>query len=650
MTVLNYILATAGHIDHGKSALVRALTGIDPDRLPEEKARGITIELGFAHLDLPSPRGKPPATYRVGIVDVPGHEDFVKSMVAGVGSIDAALLVVAADDGWMPQTEEHLQILSYLGVCRGIIALSKIDLVASEESARAALREKLAGTFFAEAPIIATSMRDGRGFEELKSAIAFMLAESSPQPDIGKPRLAVDRVFIVRGSGTVVTGTLTGGALSHGQTIAVQPGARPARIRSVQSYNREIEQALPGSRVALNLPDLHPAASAASGAIISRGDVVTTPELGGASDTIDAKLEKSPRDGNSRPLKEATRVRVHHGSGNFPGIVYFNGVSELSAGEHAIAQLRLDSPVFVFAGDRFIIRDWSEQQTLAGGIVLDPDAMRRGFRSAERRQFLERQAAASAPVDAFVASQIERDRAVAIGELLRKSRFSFSEIEQAVERLVRSGAILVRDNVAIDAAWWLEQIGSASAAIEQFHRDHPEQSGTRLLDLRKSMGRGFAAANVFDALVDQLCHDGFARIGTGIRRATHQPALPPHLQAAGKRIRSVLASKPLDPPSRKELSRDSIGEQALRFLIQSGEAVEIGGELVISAEAYQAALQKIRDQIAQHGPATVSELRQVLGTSRRVMVPLLEKMDDAGLTLRQGDKRTLKPTVHPNRL
>ena len=260
-----FILATAGHVDHGKTALIKALTGTDTDRLPEEKARGITIELGFAHLQL--------GDVSLGIVDVPGHEDFVKNMVAGVGSIDLALLVVAADDGWMPQTEEHLQILIYLGVRRIIVALTKIDLLESETAAAESVRAQLRETPFADAAIVPTSVTTESCIEELKAQLAREFSELVPQRDIGKPRLAVDRAFTLRGIGTVVTGTLAGGTLRRGQAVVVQPEKIPARIRAIQNHNREVEEIGPGARTALSLPDVAVARDK-NGAGISRGDVV----------------------------------------------------------------------------------------------------------------------------------------------------------------------------------------------------------------------------------------------------------------------------------------------------------------------------------------------------------------------------------------
>src|SRR6266403_1395559 len=268
-----FILATAGHVDHGKSALVRALTGTDPDRLPEEKLRGITIELGFAELEL----RMRDALLSIGIVDVPVHEDFVKNMVAGVGSIDLALFVVAADDGWMPQTEEHLQILTYLGVNRSVVALTKIDLIQDEHRAIAAIHDKLRDTPFADAPIVPTSVVTGRGLQDLKAAFEHVLTGTPSPRDIGKPRLPVDRVFTLRGIGTVVTGTLTGGTLRRGQSVAIQPSGNIARIRNIQSHNRDVQLSVPGTRTALNLSDIDASED------VRRGDVVTLTELGGPS-------------------------------------------------------------------------------------------------------------------------------------------------------------------------------------------------------------------------------------------------------------------------------------------------------------------------------------------------------------------------------
>ena len=629
----HFIVATAGHVDHGKSALVKALTGTDPDRLPEEKARGITIDLGFAQLEIPA-SAPGASSLLLGIVDVPGHEDFVKNMVAGVGSIDLALFVVAADDGWMPQTEEHLQILTYLGVNRAVVALTKIDLIQDERRAAAAIHEKLRDTPFADAPIISTSVVTGRGLGHLKAALAQVLADTPSALDIGKPRLPVDRVFILRGIGTVVTGTLTGGTLRRGQIVAIQPSGKAARIRNIQSHNRDVELAVPGTRTALNLPDT------AASDDVHRGDVVTLAEFGGPSEILDVLLKVSPR--ANRSLRGGAQVRVHHGSANVCAKVVFFIDKELASGEQALAQLRLESSVFVFAGDRFVLRDSSGQMTLAGGVVLDPNPSRKLFRSEERLSYLRRLAESPGDAVTFVASQIGRDHAFNRSQLLLKSKFSAADISSAVSRLAAEGHLVIAGDFAVSATKWLLLRQRTADAIEAWHRTHPEQAGLSLSDLRANLEADLPISELFEPLVADLCRSEFVQVGNTIRRVTHRPALPPLLQAAAAKLRAALAANPFVPPSRKELAPDSVSQQALRFLIKTGEIVEISAEVVLAAESLKRMTELIRQYIQDNGPATVSQLRQELACSRRVIVPLLERLDRDGVTLRNGDTRKLR--------
>jgi selenocysteine-specific elongation factor len=629
----HFIVATAGHVDHGKSALVKALTGTDPDRLPEEKARGITIDLGFAHLELPaSAHGASP--FLLGIVDVPGHEDFVKNMVAGVGSIDLALFVVAADDGWMPQTEEHLQILSYLGVNRAVVALTKIDLIQDERRATAAIQDKLRDTPFADAPIVPTSVVTGRGLDHLKAALARALAGTPSPLDIGKPRLPVDRVFTLRGIGTVVTGTLTGGVLRRGQSVAIQPSGKVARIRNIQSHNHDVELGVPGTRTALNLPDI------AASDDIRRGNVVTLAELGGPSEILDVVLEVSPR--ANRPLRDGAQVRLHQGSANVSAKVVFFSHPQLVAGEQAPAQLRLETNVFVFAGDRFVLRDSAGQNTLAGGVVLDPDPSRKLLRSEARLSFLRQRAESPSEVMSFVASQIARDRAIRRSRLLLKSKFSATDISNVVSRLAAEGNLVLAGDFAVDAARWQLLRRRAADAIDARHRAHSEQTGLSLSDLRTNLKADLPFADLFETLVGDLCRGEFVKVGNTIRRVTHRRVLPPPLLVAATKLRTTLAAKPFDPPSRKQLAPDSVSQQALRFLIDTGEAVEINAEVVLATENLKRMTELIRQYLRDKGPATVSQFRQELGCSRRVIVPLLERLDREGVTLRNGDVRTLR--------
>jgi selenocysteine-specific elongation factor len=632
-----YILATAGHVDHGKSALVRALTGTDPDRLPEEKLRGMTIELGFAHLMLESDGDE---EFDVGVVDVPGHEDFVRNMVAGVGSVDAALLVVAADDGWMPQTEEHLQILVYLGVRHGVVALTKCDLAVDVNAAERGVRERLRGTAFSEAAIVRTSVKDGRGLDELRRALREMFSLFAPARDVSKPRLAVDRAFTLKGIGTVVTGTLTGGSFRRGDEVVVQPGGAATRIRTMQSHGREVEAACPGTRVALNLPDVVPGGGGHREGLVGRGDVVTRPDVGSPVRTMDVLLERSARAGPVR-LRSGATGRIHHGSASIPGGVRLLDATELRGGGRSLARVTLRVPMLALVGDRFVLRDWSEQHTLAGGVVLDVNPPGRRQRSAQKAM-LEQRADTPRGVKQFVVSQVVRDGVRERRSVLPQSIFAEREVEEVVARACEEGALVAAGPIVAGPDAWAALLSEARAAIEGFHASHPERGGLPLAELERVVRGGAKARGVWEAVLAALEGEDFRRDATVIRRNSHRPALPPRLEPSGRQLRSVLAECGLDAPARKVIARDDLAGQALRFLIANGEVVEIGPEQVMSSEAYGKAVELVRRHIRQHGPSTVSGLKTALGSSRRVMVPLVEKLDRDGITLRQGDLRVLR--------
>jgi selenocysteine-specific elongation factor len=630
----HFILATAGHVDHGKSALVKALTGTDPDRLPEEKARQITIELGFAQLILHGPNER---RLYIGIVDVPGHEDFVRNMIAGVGSIDLALLVVAADDGWMPQTEEHLQILTYLGVRRAVIALTKSDF-GKTDNVSAQIRKQLRDTAFARSRIIPTSVRTSEGIENLKSALAAELSTMQPQRDVGKPRLFIDRAFTLHGIGTVVTGTLTGGQIHRGQSVVVQPQHFEARIRSIQSHGFELESAQPGMRTAINLPDV--AIGDAPGQI-KRGDVITVVDLGKSSASLIVLLEKSSRlgrkDAASRPLKNGSSVYLHHGTLRVAARVTLMEPKTLEPGKKTTARLKLASPIFAFVGDRFVVRDASEQHTIAGGVVLDPDGT--NVRGTAQLELLSMRASALDDVDLCVRSEILVNGFVREQTVRRKSHFSADEITEALQRLQRLGEIVIHQEIAADAQAWQTLRGRAIALIDGGHKRNPERGGLDLNELRTAL-RG-EPSDVFEALISDLCAADFARRGAAIARVSHRPFLPANLQPVAMKIRDALSAKPFDPPARKEIEVDRHAQQVVRFLIATGEAVEVGSDLVLLRENFERMKSSVIDFISKNGPATVSELRQHIQSSRRIMVPLLERLDRDGFTRRVGDQRTL---------
>jgi selenocysteine-specific elongation factor len=631
VTTKHFIIATAGHVDHGKSALVKALTGTDPDRLPEEKERQITIDLGFAELNLAGPDEQ---RFHIGIVDVPGHEDFVRNMIAGVGSIDLALLIVAADDGWMPQTEEHLQILTYLGVERAVVALTKSDLGGIENATRQ-IRDRLRDTPFANAQIIATSVRNGEGIETLKCALASEVATMHPPRDYGKPRLFIDRVFTLRGIGTVITGTLTGGQLRREQKIVVQPGNLQTRIRSIQSHGRELEVAEPGMRTAISLPDI-------SVEQIGRGNVVTIADFEPANSTLTALLEKSVRppreDPSARPLKSASSVYIHHGTSRTAAKITLLNKRLLEPGKKEIAQLRLASPIFAFAGDRFVIRDPSEQHTLAGGIVLDPNG--REFRGEAPRKLLMSRATAPDDVHLWMRSEVNLRRFVSVQGLLDKSRFSNSEIADALLSLKREEEVVVHDKLAANASTWKALRDRATRLIDNELGKNPERAGYDLSELRAALRD--KSTDVFEALVADMCSHDFIRKQSVITRRSHRPALPAKLQPVAAKIHEALCKKPFDPPPRRELELDLEAQRVLRFLIESGEVIEISSDVVLLRESFERMKNAVTDFILKNGPATVSELRQALESSRRIMVPFLERLDRESFTQRMGDKRSLR--------
>lgn len=646
MTHHNLILATAGHVDHGKSSLVKALSGVDPDRLPEEKKRGLTIDLGFAFLQIPSPED-PSVIFNLGIVDVPGHEDFVKNMVAGVGSIDLCLLVVAADDGWMTQTEEHLQILSYLGISRGVVALSKSDLVDKINPAKInEIRKRLNTSGLAKAPIVRTSSVTGEGIDDLKVALGRVLKDTPLPRNIGKPRLPVDRVFSIPGIGTVATGTLTGGTLIRGQQILIQPSGIESRIRNIQSVNQQLEESRPGMRTATCLS--HVSTPDSQGPTkIRRGDVITLPELGNPSQTADALIERS-RDftrslsRGSRHLSNGSRVRIHHGSSNVPARLRFFEKQDLSPGQAALTQLRLESPLFLFAGDRFIIRDWPGKTTVGGGVVLYPESHPYLFQDRAHKNFLEIRATSLGELDHWINALLLRDLVISPTEVLLQSIFSADEIAEAIRGLKHSGAAILLGHLLVDRKWWDKLCHTASKAIDQEHRTNPERGGLTLSSLRRVIRSENLHKDIFEALVERLLRSGFQKQGVFLKRDDHRIALPERLRPLADEIRNSLNNKPLEPPSRKELASDSHYLEALIFLIQSNEVVEVSDKVVMLSSSFNLAKDKIVDLIRLNGPSTVSQIRLTLGTSRRIALPILEKLDHDGITLRQGDRRMLR--------
>jgi selenocysteine-specific elongation factor len=647
MTEKHFVVATAGHVDHGKSALVKALTGMDPDRLPEEKARKITIDLGFAHLEFPESSESLDAgteSVSASVVDVPGHEDFVRNMIAGLGSIDMALLVVAADDGWMPQTEEHLQILTYLGLSDMVVAVNKSD-IASPTRVVAQIEEQLRATPFARAPIIPTSTRSGDGLEQLKKAIRSTLRSATPQRNIGKPRLLIDRAFNLSGIGAVVTGTLSGGSISAGESVFLQPGNFKTRVRSLQTHRANVAAAQPGMRAGINLAELPKHSSTHD---FRRGRVLTTAQFD-SSAVLDVMVERSGRLQDSspagRPLKSGTNVYLHYGTGRVPAVLVLAGDGVLAPGKSAIGQLRLDSPVLAFAGDRFVVRDRSEQHTIAGGVILDTNGNTKSFRTADQQKLLGSRGTDPHNPTVFIESELGRRGPIRLSNLLPNSNFSNIEIRTALTVLENRGRVILCSEIAADARSWQSLRQRAIELVEHEHEVTPEHKGLDLAELRAGLPEW--SPEIVDALIEDLCAHGFVRSGSIISRASHRPTLPTELEPLANGIVARLAENPLDPPGRTQLAADTKTGQALRYLIGCGDVIEIAPDLVLSAEAFARAKEIVARFIQTNGPATVSELRGALNTSRRVAVPLLERLDRDRITLRQGDRRLLSSKPQP---
>jgi selenocysteine-specific elongation factor len=642
----NFIIATAGHVDHGKSSLVKALTNTDPDRLPEEKRRGITIDLGFAHLQLPDPRN-PDDHLEIGIIDVPGHEDFVKNMVTGVGAIDAALIVIAADDGWMPQTEEHLQILTYLRVRQAVVVLTKADLPEAEpELVEQIIRDELADTLFAPAPIVRTSVVDGRGLEDLKSALGELLGNRPSPPKSGKPRLCVDRAFTLHGIGTVATGTVEGGALTTGQNVLIQPRGTAARIRTLQTFGTAVDSAGPGTRAAINLPDID-AAENTGKPFVMRGDVITS--TGEADTVLNTVIEKSarpisPHSPANKPLKHGTRLRIHIGTANAVARLQLAETKELLPGASALAQLRFESPVYAREGDRFTIRDWPESATLAGGQVLELRCDQKEFRKPARQAFLQARAQAENRLSPWIESLLKRDGAAVATDLLKQSVFSEGEIELAVSALIEGGSAVRQADFLVSTEWWQARQNAALQTVKGWQESHPDLPGHPLPEFRQALNRQMPES-LIKVLLDELCQQDLRVSGTFISTRSHQPRLPGHLQSPCAEIRSRLLAKPNEPPGRAMLAPTPEHEQALSFLIVTGEVIELDQETVLSAAAAAEMKSQITAHLATHGESTTSELRQLMNTSRRIAMPLLERFDQEGITQRRGDTRILGTTA-----
>ena len=614
------VVATAGHVDHGKSTLVTALTGIDPDRLREERERGMTIDLGFAWLDLPGGG-------EVGIVDVPGHQDFIRNMLAGVGSVDAVLLVIALDEGVMPQTREHLAILRILGIQRGVVALTKRDLVDDEWAtlARADVDEALRGTPLHDAPRVEVAATTGVGLVDLMRALASVLAASPPRRDVGRPRLPIDRAFTLAGFGTVVTGTLVDGSLAAGDEVVVLPPGKRARIRGVQTHKKGRDLAQPGTRVALNLVGVEKNE-------LARGMVVARPGAIESTSVLAARVEILASAADA--LAHDETVKVHLGTAEVMGRVALLERPMVAAGESGWAQLRLAEPVAAIVGDRFVIRRPSPAETLGGGMIADIAAAR--LRRREAVASLERRAAPTPESRLLAVLDLPRT----VEELSARSGLAAAERDATLAVLLETGraarigdAVLSRDGIEALAT----RIERTLAAA---HRRTPLRAGLPREELRSTLD---LAPKRFAGLVDQLVSAGrVVERGSALALPSHRPSLNADQERAWSAARAVLARELLQPPSLAVLETEyGVGRELIIALAERGDLVRIGTEAAFLPEAVARFAEAVVDELVAHRTITVARARDLTGSSRKHVLPLLQLLDDHGITRRIGDDRVL---------
>jgi selenocysteine-specific elongation factor len=615
------VVGTAGHVDHGKSTLLTALTGMDPDRLREERERGMTIDLGFAWVKLPNGGD-------LGFVDVPGHQDFIRNMLAGIGSIDAVLLVVAADEGVMPQTREHLAILGLLGIDRGVIALTKRDLVDDEWAALAVtdVRAALRGTALADAPLVEVSSTARLGLTELLRALERVLGEAPLRRDVGRPRLPVDRSFTMSGFGTVVTGTLLDGSLTIGDEIAVLPGDRRGRIRGLQTHRRSLDVARPGSRVAANVTGVDKQD-------VSRGMVLARPGSLDTTNLLAVRLSLLP--GASAALEHDEEVKVHIGTAESMARVVLLEGPAVAPGETAWAQLRLAAPVAAAVGDRLVIRRPSPSETIGGGAVADL-ATARLRRRAETVAALERRTAPSSASRLLASLDVPRTPA----EAADRSGLSPDERNAAIAELVADGRAVALADALVSRDAFEALATHVERICAQAHRKTPLRAGASREEARSALG---LPAKRFSALVERLVVDKrIAERGSVLALPSHRPRLSEDQERRWLGAREALAKDPLQPPSPAQLETEhGLDRELVAALAERGDVVRIGTEAVFLPEAVTRFARVVVDELAASGSITVARARDLSGSSRKHVLPLLQFLDDRGLTRRHGDDRVL---------
>ena len=630
------ILGTAGHIDHGKTSLIKALTGIDTDRLKEEKLRGITIELGFAWLDLPSGQ-------RVGIVDVPGHEKFVKNMVAGASGIDLVALIIAADEGVMPQTKEHLDICELLNVKHGLVVLTKADMVDEEwlEMVSEDVREFLEDTFLEGAPVLPVSSLTGQGVPELIQALETLCQAVPERPSSGLFRLPVDRVFTMRGFGTVVTGSLVSGRVRVGETVMVYPSGIQSKVRGIQVHGRAVDQAATSMRTAINFQGIERDA-------IARGDVVGGVGALKPSYMVDALLAYLPS--NEKSLKNRTKIRFHTGTSEILGYAILLNRDELPPGETAIVQFRLDAPVVVVKDDRYVIRSYSPIRTIGGGQILDPiPGKHKRFRDSLVTGLMD---LAEAPPEEVITYHVKESATsgTRLGELLLRTNLSEKKLKNHLQDLLSQKTIVQVERETpkfIHGSVFDDLIQKVVKILKGYHTSYPLKAGMSRQGLLSKLSPS-VDSRLFNLVIQDLAkRDQVVQDREVIRLAEHKVALKADQMDVRQKIEKAYLESGLEPPYFRDLMT-SLGQNSARtkdlleLMLEEGTLIKVKEDLFFHKRVIDDLKKGLVSYLKANGEITTPQFKEMTGVSRKYTIPLIEFFDASKVTIRIGDIRRLR--------
>jgi selenocysteine-specific elongation factor len=630
------ILGTAGHIDHGKTSLIKALTGINTDRLKEEQLRGITIELGFASMDLPNGQ-------HLGIVDVPGHEKFVKTMVAGATGIDMVVMVIAADEGIMPQTREHMEICTLLNIQHGLVVLTKMDMVDEEwlELVTEDVRSFAAGSFLEDAPILPVSSMTGQGIPELIQALETLSAAIPERSTTNLFRLPVDRVFTMKGFGTVITGTLISGTIRVGDPVMIYPSGVTSKVRGIQVHNAGVEQAVSGMRTAINFQGLEKAS-------INRGDVLSSPNALISSFMVDVGFHYLKS--NKKPVKNRTRIRFHTGTSEVLGNLILLDSEELSPGGSTAAQLRLDAPVAVVKDDRFVIRSYSPVRTIGGGGVLNPIPQKHKRFKPEVFSGIQKLVDLSPEEVLTYHAEDAGYQGISFSDLRIMTNTSDKKLDGSIQRLLSDKVLLMIDReqrVFIHRACFEQLFSEAGGMLKAFHKANPLKPGMPKEELKSRLPPQISS-KLFTLMIQQMVKSGqVIQEENMIRLSTHTVSLGQDQTDVRRKILDAYQQNGLTPPYFKEFCRtqrldETKSKEVLHVLVDEGLIVRIKDDLYFHQEAINMIKKKLVEFLNVHGEITTPQFKDMTGASRKFVIPIIEYFDARNVTIRVGDIRKLR--------